>query len=257
MQSPAPTPATMVLKKLFRKLGSMADPRPWTLEEWTERHRPRVEGDVERLLPYVPEEGFVVDVGANVGLFTECLLARRPRCRAVLFEPVREYFERCRARFEDNPRVEVHPYGVGPEPGRHTIYKAKHNYGGNSLVKELIFDEREIAETRDDTVFFTEEIEVVDFSAFAAEHGIGDVDLVKTDTEAYDYAVLQSMLPWLRQRRRLPVIQSEMLAPSFHTRAREQGEVVAALVALGYRDVELPDHPKVFDVLFLPRDEGR
>ena len=243
----------MVLKKFLKKLGRMADPRPWTLEEWMERHRPRVQKDVEAIVRFVPEGGRFVDIGANVGMFTECLLERRPGCEAFLFEPVSEYFERCKARFAHDPRVQVFPFGVGPEAGRHTIYKPQHNYGGNSLVEELCFDERENAETRSDTVWSTEEIELVNFSEFAAKQGIGDIDFAKTDTEAYDYAVLQSMLPWLRERSRLPAILSEMLSPTFHTRAKEQAEVVQALVELGYQDVELPTHPKVFDVLFVPR----
>ncbi len=243
----------MVLKKLLKKIGRLTDPRPWTLEEWMERHRPRVRKDVEEIARFVPQDGCFVDIGANVGLFTECLLELRPDCEAFLFEPVKEYFERCRRRFEGQPRIHVFPYGVGPEPGRRTIYKPQHNYGGNSLVEELCFDDREIAETRPDTVWSTEEIELVNFSAFAAEQGIGDVDFIKTDTEAYDYAVLESMLPWLRERTRLPAILSEMLSPTFHTRAAEQDAVVRALVELGYQDVELPTHPKVFDVLFVPR----
>lgn len=243
----------MVLKKLLKKIGRMTDPRPWTLEEWMEHHRPRVRKDVDAIMRFVPEGGRFVDIGANVGMFTECLLELRPGCEAFLFEPVSQYFEHCRARFAEDPRVHVFPLGVGPEPGKHTIYKPEHNYGGNSLVEELCFDERENAETRADTVWSTEEIDLVNFSTFAAEHDIGDVDFVKTDTEAYDYAVLQSMLPWLRERSRLPAILSEMLSPTFHTRAKEQAEVVQALVELGYQDVDLPTHPKVFDVLFLPR----
>lgn len=243
----------MVLKKLLSKLGRLADPRPWTLEEWMERHRPRVRKDVEAIVSYVPEGGRFVDIGANVGMFTECLLERRPGCEAYLFEPVSEYFQRCRERFAHDPRVHVFPYGVGPEPGPRTIYKPQHNYGGNSLVKELCFDERDNAETRSDTVWATEEIQLVNFSSFAAEQGIGDVDFVKTDTEAYDYAVLQSMLPWLSERSQLPAILSEMLSPTFHTRADEQADVVRELVKLGYQDVDLPVHPKIFDVLFVPR----
>lgn len=245
----------MVIKKILKKLGSLADPRPWTLEEWMERHRPRIVQGVDQIEQFVPAGGTFVDVGANVGMFTETLLERRPDCTAHLFEPVPKYFEICTERFAANPKVTVYPYGVGPEPGKHTIYKPKHNYGGNSLVKELCYDDRENAEVRQDTVFIPEEIELVDFSVFAKENGIGDVDFVKTDTEAYDYAVLQSMLPWLRERSYLPAILSEMLSPTFHTRAKEQQEAVDALVALGYEDVELPTSPKIFDVLFVPRSQ--
>jgi len=243
----------MVLKKLLKMLGRMTDPRPKTLDEWMRAHRPRVEKDVESILQFVPEGGRFVDVGANVGMFTECLRSRRPGCEAFLFEPVREYFDHCKGRFAGDPLVHVFNVGVGPEPEARTIYKFEHNYGGNTVVEEIVFDRGEQAHFQPDSVYQTEEIQLVNFSTFAAEHGIGDVDFVKTDAEGFDYAVLTSMLPWLRERTRLPVILSELLSPNFHPHPDEQAAVVRELVELGYRDVDLPTHPKVFDVVFTPR----
>ncbi|MDA1264497.1 MAG: FkbM family methyltransferase [Planctomycetota bacterium] len=248
----------MVLKKILKKLGSLKDPRAMTLDEWIESHRPRVEQDVARIVDHVPAGGTFVDVGANVGLFTETLLKHRPGCKAFLFEPVKRYFEVCSARFADNPDVTVFPYAVGPEPGPHRILKAKYNYGGNSMVEEVVYDDRAVSVTSKDarSDFEPEDIEVVDFSEFAVKQGIGEVDFVKTDTEGYDFAVLTSMLPWLRERTQLPFILSELLSRSYHPWPDQQDAVMRSLFDIGYEEMELPDEPQVFDLIFVPRAQA-
>jgi len=248
-------PRVMVLKKVSRilkKLGGFAGSDPRSLEEWIERHRPTVERDVLRVLPHLPEDGRFVDVGANVGLFTECVLVHRPRCEAILFEPVSRLYENCQQRFADNPRVTVHQKGLGNEAGMVKIFKAQHNFGANSVMEDIMFDRRDNSEVRSDTVIETEQIEVVVFSEFAREHGIGDVDLVKTDTEGFDFAVLEGMLDWLAERERLPVILSELLARDYHPRWAHQERVLTRLFDLGYEKVDLTHMKKVEDILFLP-----
>ncbi|MEE8466946.1 MAG: FkbM family methyltransferase, partial [Planctomycetota bacterium] len=110
---------------------------------------------------------------------------------------------------------------------------------------------------RSDTVIESEEIEVAVFSEFAREHGIGDVDLVKTDTEGFDFAVLEGMLDWLAERDRLPVILSELLARSYHPRWEHQERVLERLFELGYGKLDLTHMKKVEDFLFLPEQESR
>lgn len=247
----------MVLRsvsRLLKTLGRLRDPRPLTLDEWAEHHRPRVRREVERVLPHVPDGGTFVDVGANVGLFTEMVLERRPACTAILFEPVRCYCERARERFAGNPRVTVHNLALGAEPGRMTIYKPRHNFGGNCLLPELVFDRREgMAQLKADTPIDEEEVEVAVFSDFAREHGIGDVDFVKTDAEGFDAWVLEGMLPWLGERGRLPVLLAELLHPDFNPNPERQTRVVRELAALGFSELDEQRMGKIDDVLFLPR----
>lgn len=245
------------LSRLLKSIGRLRDPRPLSLDEWAEHHRPRVRRDVQRVLPHIPEGGTFVDIGANVGIFTDCVLEERPQARAFLFEPVRRYYERAVERFADNPRVRVVHIGLGEAPGQATIYKPRHNFGGNSIVREIVFDRTESAQLRKDTPLDEEQIELRPFSDLARELGIGDVDFVKTDAEGYDYAVLEGMLPWLRERSRLPVILAELLARHFHPRWERQSAVVAEIVALGYREIDLERLAKIDDVLFLPSEDPR
>lgn len=241
------------LRSLLKRLGSLRDPRPYTLDEWVERHREVVLRDVERILPYVPDEGLFLDVGANVGLFTEAILAKRPKARAILFEPVQLYYDHCVERLGDRPNVTIHRLALSDADETRSIYKAKHNYGANSVMKEIMFDRRENAMVRPDTVVEEEEIQCRRLDSFAPEHGIGQVDFIKTDTEGFDYAVLGGMLGFLADSENLPVILSELLEESYHPHWEQQASVVKKLEGLGYEPVDLSEMATVDDILFVPK----
>lgn len=246
------------LRSLVRRLASLRDPRPHTLDEWIERHREVVQRDVDRIIRYLPDEGTFLDVGANVGLFTEAVLAHRPNATAILFEPVERYHRHCVERLGARPNVTIHRLALSDTDEERTIYKAKHNYGGNSVVTELMFDRRENAEVRPDTVMEEETVQCRRFDGFSLEHGIDQVDFIKTDTEGFDYAVLRGLLPFLKRTGQLPVILSELLAESFHPYAKQQREIVDQVVALGYEPIDMSGmQNKVEDFLFVPSSGPR
>lgn len=241
------------LRSLVRRLSALRDPRPYTLEEWIERHRAVVRRDVEQILPHLPEEGTFLDVGANVGLFTEAVLEKRPKATAILFEPVERYFRLCTERLGSRPNVTIHHLALSDADEERTIYKPKHNYGGNSVVTEIMFDRRDVAEVRPDTVMEEETIRCRRFEGLSIELGIDQVDFIKTDTEGFDYAVLRGLLPFLERTPRLPVILSELLEESFHPHGRQQREVVDKITALGYEPIDMSNmQSKVEDFLFVP-----
>ncbi len=241
------------LSRILKTLGRLKDPRPLTLDQWAEHHRPRVMRDVERVLPYVPNGSRFVDVGANVGLFTECLLQHRPDCEAFLFEPVLRYYERCVQRFSGNPKVHIVHAGLGAESSQATIYKPRHNFGGNTIVPELFFDRGEHAQLKSETPYDEEQVTIEVFSDAAARLAIEGVSFVKTDAEGHDYAVLAGMVPWLATQETKPVILSELLAEFFHPHWKDQVSALKGLEAVGYAGVDLEGMDKIDDILIFPK----
>lgn len=220
------------------------------LATWEARIQRIVNTEVERVLPYIPDrEVVIVDVGANVGMFTRTILEQRPKARAYLFEPVADFAKRARARFAGNPRVVVEALALSDFNGNATIYKPRHNPGGNSIVKVQVDKyTRENAVTWD-----TETVKVQVFDDYARERGIERVDFVKTDTEGNDYAVLKGMLPFLERTGSRPVILAELLSRSLHHAWHEQEAVVRRLYELGYAAVDLEHMREIQDILFVPR----
>lgn len=242
------------ISSFARRIARLRHPRLATLEEWIEHHQERVRQDVEEIVEHLPEEGTLLDIGANVGLFTEAVLARRPNLHAILVEPVERYARLCAERFAHNPNVTVHHIGISDREQELTIYYTPGNYGGNSVVEELMFDSRENTLVLPGTDLGVGTIQCIAFEEFARRAGIERLDFVKTDTEGYDYAVLTAMLPFLERSGQRPVILSELLMESFHPYGREQRAARRELERIGYHPIEIEAATeRVADYLFLPR----
>lgn len=222
------------------------------LDEWTARHEQVVLRDLERVLPYIPEDGSFLDVGANVGIFTDCVLRRRPRVRAWLFEPVEAYWARCRERFAGNPSIRVERLALADHEGTAPIWKALHNPGANSMVREIMFDRRDVAEVTVHTRMEEELVPCRRFDDYAREQGIERVDFVKTDAEGFDYRILAGMLGFLEACDPRPVILAELMEEAYHPHWQDQLSVVHRLYDLGYQEVDLKGMRKIDDLLFLP-----
>ncbi|GAA2429238.1 hypothetical protein GCM10010191_48230 [Actinomadura vinacea] len=138
----------------------------------------------------VPPDGVVLDVGANVGLFTLLLKRERPNAVVHAFEPAPDCVEALRRNvdLQGLSDVTVHPVGIGAEgrssvpftyypraSGNSTRYpEQKKNYG-HGLLKESS----------------TIEVEVQTLSAVLARcPELARIDLLKIDVEGAEEDVL-------------------------------------------------------------------
>ena len=224
--------------------------------EWEERLERIVADTVVESLRWIPEQGSFLDVGANIGVYAEGVLRARPKARAWLFEPVRTYYDRCRQRFEGRPEVVVENLALGDETGEATIWKLKHNPGGNTLVHELAerwrlanagFEKESAMHFRPETV------QCRVFDDYAREHKIDRVDFVKSDTEGFDYRVLRGMLGFLARCDPKPVILAELWRSDVFPDYAGQMSVLDSLYALGYAPVDLSGMKLAQDFLFVPK----
>ena len=244
---PTPSPFSRLFSaaRLLRYKWFGRGPSP---EKWEQRVRRVVQETVATALPWIPRENAVlIDVGANIGVFTEEILKSRPGTRAYLFEPVRAHYERCRARFEGQRNVVVEPFALGDKPQHTRIWKPKHNPGGNVIDEEIVARRRSFMDFR------PEEIECRVFDDYAREQGIEHVDFIKSDTEGYDHRVLRGMLPFLERCAQRPPILAELLRQDNHPDYASQSEVLERLYQLGYERVDLSGMQDVQDFLFVPR----
>ncbi len=218
------------------------------LPTWEKRIQRIVTAEVARVLPHIGDDAVIVDVGANVGLFTAAILEARPNARAYLFEPVKEYADRARSRFAKNPNVTVLHLALSDTNGRTTIYKPRHNPGGNSIVKVQV-DKYTGAHA---VVWDSEEVDVRVFDDWARDNAVTRVDFLKTDTEGNDYAVLKGVLPFLDRTGSQPVILAELLSKTLHHAWDEQQAAVEHLYRLGYARVDMENMREIEDLLFVP-----
>ena len=138
----------------------------------------------------LPRSPVVLDIGANVGLFSWRVQACRPAARVVAFEPAGSNYERLRAVFAAL-RVdgEARHQACGREAGTATLFLR------NSVTHSL-----DPGWHRDlDLGAGSETVEVITVDGACAGAGITTVDLLKVDVEGAELQVLQGASATLRR----------------------------------------------------------
>lgn len=70
-------------------------------EVWEERLYPSLVDNIDYIIKNTPHNGVFYDIGANTGLLSKKVYEQRPDIHYVLFEPVKEYYERACYTFKN------------------------------------------------------------------------------------------------------------------------------------------------------------
>ncbi|QKW25536.1 FkbM family methyltransferase [Streptomyces seoulensis] len=166
----------------------------------------------------IPEKPVILDVGANIGLFTLFATQRWPGARVFSFEPAPDVFDALRRNAGHLPGVHVHNLALGDEDQSRELtyyphYTMMSGFDADPAVDKVLasafitsaadaLDE----EFRDE--FIQEAEDLVDDSlgerrlvrcdvqrveTFAGRAGIDRVDLLKVDVEGFELRVLQGV----------------------------------------------------------------
>lgn len=135
------------------------------------------------------ERPLIFDVGAHVGLAATRFRELFPLASMHCFEPFPESFELLRAAVAGSSPLELHPLALAAAEG-----EAEFSVNRNSATNSLLASNAD-AELywRGDTPVTTGTLKVrtTTVDAFAAERGIGSIDILKMDVQGGEYEVLQ------------------------------------------------------------------
>jgi FkbM family methyltransferase len=149
----------------------LSPPRP-SLREWRE-----ADGDKAMRLEYdLSASAVVLDVGGYEGQWASDIVARFG-CRVHIFEPVPQYALKIERRFERNPLVTVHPFGLSVEDAR-----VQASLAGDSTSHVR-------SRSGDDIT-----IELRSAEAVFRDMDIKHVDLLKLNIEGAEYALLDHLI---------------------------------------------------------------
>jgi FkbM family methyltransferase len=127
-----------------------------------------------------PSCRYFVDIGANRGAWTQCMLEQAPHdCHGLLVEPSSSAFADLGRRFGSHPGIGLRQAAAGREPGRAAFYEEASSGHTSSLVRGFSHSS---ARPR--------EVEVTTLDRELQRLGWPVVDFVKIDAEGYDFAVL-------------------------------------------------------------------
>jgi len=169
----------------------------------------------------------VIDIGANVGLFTLYMLKSRNCKKIYAIEPTKKAFSQLFNVLKDEPNVYLHKYAI-------------HNFNGKSKIKS-VEDNSTISGFIDEVHPYTnhnmneEEVDVVTLKDFLYINKLNHLDLIKIDIEGVEYDVINSLSD-------SDLLKSDRYLIEYHwVKAKNIKQMVERFKSLGYNIVNLED----------------
>lgn len=134
------------------------------------------------------KDSVVWDVGGFRGSWTQSIVDKYD-CYVHVFEPVNEFYEACVYRFRNNPKVQVHNYGIGATTELVTVQKQ----GQNSSTYRGADGQQPMPVDKVHGTPVAEQISLRNVSDVLMEFG-GHADLVSFNCEGGEYRVLEKLI---------------------------------------------------------------
>src|ERR1700749_4136885 len=155
--------------------------------------------------------GYMLDVGANTGLFTLLAAAANPTIKACAFEPLGSVCELLRANLALNQRlasrINVYQIGLSNVAGTFDFYETINDVGLVTTSSSLEIDHARQVGTYRKQVVTTETMD-----GWSARLYGGPISIIKIDVEGHEYAVIEGARETIARHR--PFITIEVLGES-------------------------------------------
>lgn len=131
------------------------------------------------------KEGIIVDVGANVGKYSEHFLSRHPSQQLLAFEPHPTTFQELSKNLASYPQVKLFNKGVSDQKGELELFDYEEKDGSShaSLYKGVI-------ENIHGAKAVSHSVETVALDNILQQYKVGRIQLLKIDTEGHELNVL-------------------------------------------------------------------
>jgi FkbM family methyltransferase len=186
--------------------------------------------DIVRSLVAQPD-CLIFDVGANLGQTTEIYRVLFERCVIHAFEPQGAMFEGLQLRLGGAERVVLNHAALGETVGTATLHRTTHSESGSLLPLQ---PDSWWAQALDIRPSGTETVAVDTIDHYCAEHGIGQIDLLKLDVQGFEPECLRGARTMLAKRA-IRVIQAELIYHGLYQRTTRFIDLESLLDPYGYR----------------------
>lgn len=162
--------------------------------------------EVETLLTFLPDDGVMMDVGANVGVFAVRAWLERPDATVYCFEPEPSVYQCLNRTVQANgvQNIKVFDLALSATSGNSTLFVHSANSGGHSLKPLSAEPDSDVASINVQTATLDE---------FIAEKGISRIDVIKVDIQEAEADFISGGKESLRRLR--PVLMLEITCADF------------------------------------------
>ena len=190
----APQKPFFVSKLIFRKIFALTLQKPFFISKlifsghsvyqiaFILAHKRWVKdrGDETFRLNYdLSESSLVVDLGGYMGDFADNI-HKKYGCKVLVFEPNPNFFEKCKERFQKNPKVQVFNYGIADV--NDDLFLSDKADGSSFLTYTL-------DENKTGTL-----CKVRRYSDIIKELEINEIDLMKINIEGAEYPLMEHII---------------------------------------------------------------
>jgi FkbM family methyltransferase len=182
----------------------------------------------------------VIDVGANIGLFS-VFLSREigEKGKLFAFEPIKETFWRMRENLALNKCANVIPFqaAVSNKQGKATMNVFPEGYGAWNTFGKPVFGK--IAPVA------VEKVDILSLDSFAKSQSIKKIDFLKIDVEGFERDVLEGARE-LMSNNRVKYLSFEISDIPLKGAGRTSSEIFSILHEYGYKAYEFDPKKKKF-----------
>jgi FkbM family methyltransferase len=187
--------------------------------------------ELPQLIKTLPHDAIVVDLGGNVGAFSETLTRSCSACTVHIVEAVPRYAQFIK---HNNPHFNVYNVGLATEPGSFDLWMSPSNLGWNTAIaSEKEGDQYKI---------------VVPTARFDDVVHVGSIDVLKIDVEGAEWMVISGMHETLKKLPCLPHLVMEVGWGTSHPQWPKLKEQLDFLHELGYPELNVES--KTMDIWF-------
>ena len=120
------------------------------------------------------ENSLIFEVGGFVGEFSQEMFDTY-HCNIYIFEPVRDYYNGLVNKYQNNPKIKVHNFGLGNKTEKRNI---QINGAGTSVFSPK---------------GKTESIDIMDISQFISDQSITSIDLLELNCEGGEFEIIKTL----------------------------------------------------------------
>jgi len=200
-------------------------------EDFIKFHKISCDSDVESMKDLL-EGSTILDIGSNIGLFSNSIIERCNYKKIHMFEPVNDFFDFSKKLLNDSKNIKFNNFALGDiETEMEISINLDMNIGSSSLVNSHANEAKQkvIIKTLDS-------LNIKD-----------KIDFIKIDVEGFDANVILGGMKTIQKN--MPIIFTEISYPL----NEKQKKIYKDLFNLGYTQFDLNiEKSTTFDILILP-----